>query len=72
MVTLFTALLLIGIFGAAYCQVQGSTAFTRMVIARNDDECDSHEAEWKHWRQLQFHISLAIVVFVCALAQLLK
>jgi len=72
MVTLFTALLLIGIFAAVFCHVQGSSAFTRMVISRSDADSDAYEAEWKRWRQLQFHVSLGIVVFVCGLAQLLK
>ena len=71
-VPLFTALLLIGIFAAAYCQVQGSSAFSRMVIARTDADSDEHEAEWKRWRQLQYHISLGLVVLVCSLAQILK
>ena len=71
MVTLFIALLLIGIFAAVFCHLHGSTAFSRMVIARSEADCEAHEAEWKRWRQLQFHISLAIVVLVCGLAQFL-
>jgi len=69
MVPVFTALLLIGIFAAVYCQVQGSSAFSRMVVARTEAE---REAEWKHWRQLQYHISLGLVVLICGLTQILK
>jgi len=72
MVPVFTALLLIGIFAAVYCQVQGSSAFSRMVVARTEADSDEREAEWKHWRQLQYHISLGLVVLICGLTQILK
>jgi len=72
MTVLFVALLLVGIFSAAWCHIQGTTAFSRMVDARTDADCDAHEAEWKHWRQLQFHISLGMVVLIGALAEILK
>ena len=72
MVPLFTALLLIGIFSVVFCHVQGSSAFSRMVIARRDADSDAYEAEWKRWRQLQLHVSLGLVVLICALSQILK
>jgi len=71
MAVFLTALLLVGFFLAALCHQQGCSAFNRMVLSRTDADSHECEAQWKHWRQLQFHISLGLVVLVCGLCQIL-
>ncbi|MFT3780695.1 MAG: hypothetical protein QM790_01680 [Nibricoccus sp.] len=71
MAAFFTALLMLGVFLAALCHRQGNSAFLHMVVARTDADSHAFEAEWKKWRQLQFHISLGLVALVCGLTQLL-
>jgi hypothetical protein len=72
MAVLFTAFLLLGLFSVMYCHLEGSAAFSRMVIARTDADSDACEAKWKHWRQLEGHIGWGILVLVCALSVILK
>jgi hypothetical protein len=68
----FLALLLVGIYSAVLCHLNGNSAFSRMTVARSDADSDACEAEWKRWRQLQLHISYGIVAVICALAQVCK